>query len=478
MDNSLITRSNSEMNVQNNLLYKDRKPPKSSEINTNFKFFSVKDLDVNLFSSLNLNRANSNVNSYRSPQKQIKRYNSEKIKKFLAEEEQKKPLGPIKEILIDDQNEQMVSNNPKKRFMINKEKKNDKKEKTKLDFIEELRDFDRRQRISMEEYINNIKKQKFDMMYKKTLKNKYEELNYLSGLNNGIFNEVNNSNILNTPAEKEIDEESEDLDDSFEKMKKKYFSKTIFSSQLPNSEYKVKYLDNYFKNDSVVKNLFAQYKAPQKDKTDINNININTNNEHNNNDLSPTTICNVNFNTSINNSSAYKPPVKLNSNINFNEIKGTKLVYKNNLEGNNADNLNMNNRYSNASNVNDKSLKVNQNSIASNKYINSKYKNPKNDEIENKYNEVLNSINEKLYKNKYKKKMSDIEYNNYLKNPSSDRIKMNSNLYKNDFKIFLLDKNKSYNFFRDRIDNQYNNLKLKSNIFFRNSNIPRMDFYK
>ena len=442
MENSLTTRNFSELNGQNISLSPspEQITQKSSELNSTPKFFSINDLN----NQLNIN-GNSSKNNNR-------RYKSEKIKKFLSNEESK-PLGTIKEIVLDDQNENLVDNNPKKRFMIKEQKKKEVKEKKKLSFIEELRDFDRKQQISMEKYINSIKKKKFEYSYNKNLKNKYEKIynDNINNLNNGLFNEGENPNsnehviderIYNTPQEKDINNKNKEKDDSFEKIKKKYFSANLFSSRFPKSEYKVKYLNNYFNKDSLVKNLFTQYKETQNEKKDMNiNTNINNiNNEQNNNinTASPTNFCNINFNTSLNNSIAFKPSKKLDQN----------------------------NRYSN---LNEQSL----NSINNNKYSMSspKYKSPAKDEIENKYDKVLNSINEKLHKNKYKKKLSDIDNNNsFMRISSSDKIKSGFDKNKN----IILDKNKSYNFFGASSNNIFNKYKLNSRIFFRNINFPKI----
>ena len=465
MENSLTTRSLPELNGQNIPQNKDSNQNLQStpELNLTQKFFSVKDLNKLLPRQMNGNT---------QKQRRDRRYKSERIKKFLSNEESK-PLGTIKEIVIDDQNENLVDNNPKKRFMVNETKKEKKEEKKKLSFLEKLREFDRKQQIGFEKYINTIKEKRFRNIYYKTLKNKYEELFNNNSLNNGLFDQGENhnphqikENIYNTPAEKDKNDEDKP-DDSYEKLKKKYFSANIFSSRFPNSEYKVKFLNNYFNKDSLVKNLFNE-KKDMNIKTNTNNININS--EPNNN-TSPTNICNINFNTSINNSISIKPSIKLNGqNNNNNEMNSPKVIYRNNNElnkYNNSENLNMNNRYSN---LNEQS--INSNNLYSG--TSKKYKSPIKDEIENKYEKVFSSINEKLYKNKYRKKLDDIENKDFIKIPPSDKVKTNSNIYKNNFKCFILDKNKSYNFFRSNSNNRFNNMKLTSHIFYRNLNSHKL----
>jgi len=462
MENSLTTRSLPELNGQNIPQNKDSNQNLqiTPELNLTQKFFSVKDLNKLLPRQMNGNT---------QKQRRDRRYKSERIKKFLSNEESK-PLGTIKEIVIDDQNENLVDNNPKKRFMVKETKKEKKEEKKKLSFLEKLREFDRKQQIGFEKYINTIREKRFKNIYYKTLKNKYEELFNNNSLNNGLFDQGENhnphqikENIYNTPAEKDKNDE-DNTDDSYEKLKKKYFSANIFSSRFPNSEYKVKFLNNYFNKHSLVKNLFNE-KKDMNINTNTNNININS--EPNNNNTSPTNICNINFNTSINNSISIKPSIKLNGqNNNNNEMNSPKVIYRNNNElnkYNNSENLNMNNRYSN---LNEQS--INSNNLYSG--TNKKYKSPIKDEIENKYEKVFSSINEKLYMNKYRKKLDDIENKDFIKIPPSVKVKTNSNIYKNNFKCFILDKNKSYNFFRSNSNNRFNNMKLTSHIFYRNLN--------
>ena len=363
------------------------------------------DLTSKLFSVDNLNKQflpNNNL--------PLKKYKSERIKKFLSQEEvvENKKLGPIKEIVIDDQNEKVVSNNPKKRFMIKEEKNLGKNnENKKINLIEELRNFDRKMQMNMENYINKIKQKKFKILYNKNLKNNYEKLNFDFSLNPRDNININNG-INNTSEEKDI---NNTLDD-FEKLKQKYFCKNIFSSRFPYSEYKVKYLNNYFNKDPPKRNNFRHNTEPQP-QLDINEIN-NTNNIN----TSPT---NVHFNSSINNNTPFKPVLKLNQSCN---------------------NIIVNNRYSN--NLNEQSLNNMRYSMKSNKYI--------NHEIENKYNEVFNSIDQRLSQSKYRKKYKNIYNIKLMKSPSLERIKTNNNINEHN-KI-----NYGFNFFR-----------VTNNFFHKNS---------
>ena len=500
----------SEFNGQNNFSQKSfsniniPKSLTSSVVNnplkqTNPEFFSPQNNQKNsLYFSLNnpfsspLNVKSSNINGINNIQTKDnfpRRYKSEKTKRFLKsvdKEDDKKKLGVIKEIVLDDQNEFSVSNNPKKRFMINNEKKVKKpEEKKKMSFMEKIIDLDRRQRISMEKYISDIKKRKFENFFKKSLKNNYEEINQNFNIENicsnienvlinGLLNQdeeniMNSERIFDTHPEKDTEINPEqnnsqffhntiikkDLDD-FEKMKQKYFPKNFFITKSPSSEYKVKYLNNYFNKNSLVKNLFGQYK----DKNTHNIIN-----EKQNLNL---------FHNNINES-----PFKANAN----DINSPKLIYKNNIEFdmNNTNNenktLNFNNRYNNDinNNINEQSLNcTNRYSIKSMKNIrysnlnSKKIKTSEDNDIEKKYNNILNSINEKLYKNKYKKTYSKAEENNnFIKTFSSDNLQDSSNI--------ILDKNKSYNISGNRF-NRFKNFKLTSHFFYRNSYPHRISY--
>ena len=324
-----ITNNKSELNGLNI-------PLNQPDQDLSSKLFSIENLNKQFLSTKNL---------------PLKRYKSERIKQFLSKEEveEKKKLGPIKEIVIDDQNEKVVSNNPKKRFMV-KEAKNSGKnnENKKINLIEELRNFDRKMQMNMENYINKIKQKKFKILYNKNLKNNYKKLNFDFSLSPRDNLNINNG-INDTSSEKDM---SNAIDD-FEKLKQKYCCQNIFSSRFPYSEYKVKYLNDYFNQDPSKRNMFRHNTEPQP-KLDINDIN-NTKNTNNIN-TSPT---NVHFNSSINNNTPFKPALKLNQSCN---------------------NIIVNNRYSN--NLNEQSLNSMRYSMNSKKYINY--------EIENKYNEVLN----------------------------------------------------------------------------------------
>ena len=462
MENSLTARSNSQINGQN----------VSSNNDMNQKYFSINDLNKALL---------SNKNGNDDKQKILKKQKSAKIRKFLSESENdnrpSKAFGTIKEIVIDDQNENMVSNNPKKRFMVKENKKVKKEKKKKINFIEELRDFDRKQQINFENYINTMKQKKFENSYNKTLKKNYENIYNMNSLNNGLFNpennnindnnDNNNSNntiderLYKTPAEKDKNNNNDnENNDSFEILKKKYFSANIFSSRFPSTEYKTKFLNNFFRKDSVVKNLFSNYNETKNDK---NNININTNTKNINaeliniNNISPTNIHNINFNSSINNSVQFNPLIKLNQSSDIN-------LLKNNY---NKQNFSFNNRYINT-NLNEQSLNSNRYSSVKQNNKSHRYQSPINIEIENKYNKVLNSIDEKLNISKYKKKFGNSEKIIFKPILSSDKVKKSS----------YININKSYKFFENNSNNRFNNIKSMNNFFNSYLNTERIGFHK
>ena len=515
MENSSLINNISESNGQNNNSNQLSNIPISS--NKNFKSIhfnlpNLNKLNSQFYSTRNLNLYPNGINSQPNDQKKpIRRYNSQKIKEFLAKES-KTNLGPIKEIVLDDQNEKALTNNPKKRFII-KEENPKKKEKKKLSLVEEARDFDRKQQISMEKYLNEIKQKKFEIQYNKSLKNKYENLNFYDNFiprynsdlkqynnisfNNGIIDQEDNNQkenlyVYNTPAEKDInnDENNNESEqkifktdinkennvDEFEQMKQKYFSKSNFSPRFTNTEYKTRYLDNYFKKDSLVKNLFCHYLNVQN-----NNYN-NFNSEQNNNNTSPTNINNINFNSSINNSIALKPSIQLNqTSTNNNELNSPpKLIYKNNIEytmNNNTDTKNTNNRYGN--NINEQSVNSNMNSMTNLKYLYHKNKSSENFAVENNYDEIFKSIDERLLKNKYSKKDSNFDKNCFFRTSSSNKNKSSSGINKkNNFKNLILDNQKSYNFFNIENNQGYNNFKLSYRFFCKNINSHRTNFYK
>ena len=148
MENSL-TNNNQELNGQNIPQDKAQISSSSPEENSFPQFFSVANLKKRFSTPINVNGIGS------EPNRTFKRYKSERIKKFLSNKDDdnnnKKKLGTIKEIVLDDQNENMVDNNPKNRFKVKEGKKGKEEKKKKLNIIEELRNFDRKQQISMEE---------------------------------------------------------------------------------------------------------------------------------------------------------------------------------------------------------------------------------------------------------------------------------------------------------------------------------------
>ena len=153
---------------------------------------------------------------------------------------------------------------------------------------------------------------------------------------------------------------------------------------------------------------------------------------------------NINFNSSINNSVQINPLIKLNQSSDIN-------LLKNNY---NKQNFSFNNRYINT-NLNEQSLNSNRYSSVKQNNKSHRYQSPINIEIENKYNKVLNSIDEKLNISKYKKKFGNSEKIIFKPILSSDKVKKDS----------YININKSYKFFGNNSNNKYNNIKSMNNFF-------------
>ena len=152
----------------------------------------------------------------------------------------------------------------------------------------------------------------------------------------------------------------------------------------------------------------------------------------------------------------------------------------NNIEytmNNNTDTKNTNNRYGN--NINEQSVNSNMNSMSNLKYLYHKNKSSENFVVENNYDEIFKSIDERLLKNKYNKKDSNFDKNCFFRTSSSNKNKPSSGINKkNNFKNLILDNQKSYNFFNIENNQGYNNFKLSYRFFCKNINSHRTNFYK
>ena len=438
-------------------------------------------------------------------------------------------LSTIKEIVIGDHNEKVISNNPKKRFKFEDEEK--KKSKKKINLIEELRKFDREEQMKMESYIDKIRKKQIELMYKSSKiykiinhenndeninnyninnnkenngkinqeikENKNENIsnennNELPNDNNNDFNSIdnkkndkNNNNEINKNDAKNKNNNNINNKDDFQKIKEKYFSKFLFTTRFPETEYKIKFLDKYFKNNSLAKNLFANYKEEKEEKEE-NNTNKNNKNMNNIN-LNNINIYNSNKKTNININSFKTPLVheqkqkeninKSDSNINTkNNIISPKILYKNSNETDTTNTvIDSNHKYNN--------LEQSMNSNAytytmrTNRIFN-KYKN--NDEFDNTYKMIINTIDNKLYNNKKYKNEGNFGYDNINKriiSSSTDKIKAFSTIMyktKNQYDKEIEDKYNRYNeskmtpyFIKNHINNNYNKYSNKDHKFIR-----------
>lgn len=376
-------------------------------------------------------------------------------------------LDPIKEIVIGSKKN-------------NTDKKN-KEKKKKINIIEELRKFDLKEQTKMEDYLKKkIKKQnaynyKNNKMYK-IISNENE--NNLNITNNGKLNMNNEDENKSKLIEEKINESEEEENvnhffdnnknikkrnndhinnfnklftyeqnvnsingkDDFQKLKQKYYSNFLFTTRIPETEYKVRFLDQYLQKDSMVKNLFANYE-------DTKESNNNINNEKNSNK-----------DIYYNNNSILKGYTA--KNINNNYILSTNST--NNVIDSNSK-YNNNNTYDQYMNSNISNLSI----------LKSNRTNDKT--VDNFYKKILNSIDNrlnKIQKNRHiTNKKSDIIKRNFDNRISSDKIKTFSDIsYKsgiNSFrdtnfkqKILYKDFYKYYGGLFDKIDknNGFNNI--------------------
>ena len=382
-------------------------------------------------SNKNLYRENFDKNEKRYEKRRSMRLKSEKFsnKKIRGE------LSTIKEIIIADNNEHVVSNNPKKRFKLKDEVEKGGTKK-KINIIEELRKFDREQQIKMEEYIDKKRKKQIELSFKNSdiykIKNNENENENINDYNknenindnnnkikiNGI---TNNENKADKKRKEDNNNNKNNNNNNFQKIKMKYFSKHLFTTRFPETEFKTKYLDNYFQNNKEIsKNLFGNY-VHKKEET---NKKVNTKNS-----LSKE---------------------KNNENSNNSKIDTINTI---NIE---------------------QSYRSNTYNLSFNKY-NKDHR--EDNEINNTYKMIINSIDDKLYNKKNKNKDRIIlPYDSYTRvmSGSIGKIKglskTQNNIYKSSFRdSALINKNNSY--YKD-ISNKYdkyNRLKFIPH-FIRNSN--------
>ena len=416
-----------DINPQPKTSTKSMPPPHEDQISKynglNNEELKEKEKKFKSQSNKNLHRENLDKNEKRYEKRRSMRLKSEKLSKKNIRGE----LSTIKEIIIADNNEHVMSNNPKKRFKFQNEIDEEKtKKKIKINIIEELRKFDREQQIKMEEYIDKKRKKQIELSFKnntiyKIKNNENENINdniKINGItNNENYNKENNNK--NKDDKKRKEDNNNNNNNDFQKIKQKYFSKYLFTTRFPETEFKAKYLDNYFQNNKAIsKNLFGNYS----DKKEETNKKVNTKNNYS----------------------------KEKNNENSNNSK-TDIINSMNIE---------------------QSYRSNAYNLSINKY-NKEHR--EDNEINNRYKMIINSIDDKLY-NKKNKNRAILPYDSYTRvmSGSIGKIKglskTQNNIYKSSFRdSTLINKNNSY--YKD-ISNKYdryNRLKLIHH-FIRNSN--------
>ena len=422
----------------------------------------------------------------------------------------KSDLGVIKEIVLGDGNEKVFTKNPKILYGY-KDDGEEGKKKIKINIIEELRKFDREQQMKMEKFIDKRNKQKNDLIFKsskifKLIKPKNDENDEIKGFmderKNDDKNQDNEKDSDNDSSEgkndKNIDNKNNNKNgndktingkknilknkknkmnnnsngnNDFQKVKEKYFSPNIYSIQFPETEYRIKYLDNYFRNDSIKKNLFG--KNNNDNNPNNNNVNMNNSNIHSN-----VNVSNMNINNNGNYISIYqnifKKPLTPKRNI-VNKYNSNELKSKTNLGSTDSTNT-LFEVYNKNNNRTEQSINTNIYLMSSNRI----HKRSESDDyINNTYQMILNSIDEKLYdKNKYKDKNRFSGGIRINKNNSSisDIIKNNTidlKKHKNAFRSPALHKRASSNknYYKDICDkyDKYNGIKMTSHLT-RNKN--------
>ena len=435
--------------------------------------------------------------------------------RFLSRKKSQNDLAIIKEIVISDKNESTITNNPKKRFKFEEKVDDEKNKKKKINVIEELRKFDREQQMKLEDYIDKKRYQQIEFLFKgskiykilnsenkeeidndfilnynnynipkynefkyqETFFNKYNSINVEKDIESARLPNDNNKTINNNTINKNNNK------DNFQKIKEKYFSQSIYTPRIPQTEFKTKYLDKFLQNNnkkSLVKNLFANY-IDEKDKNENENNNNNENNINinNNNNYSKEII------SSPLNQQESEKEIKNNQENNLNiknnsVIISPKLLYKKTNETDSSNTLiDSNNKIKNI----DQSYNPNMKTININK-INNKYK--LDDELEATYKSIINSIDDKLYNKKKKNKIFiSNDSSNIIVSTSTDKIKTTSNGYnylfnKNYRNSSFLNNNKNNRYYKEiceRYDSinglkmlPYYNRNSSSNNFYRNYN--------
>ena len=370
-------------------------------------------------------------------------------------------LSTIKEIIMPDNNENVVNSFPKKKVDFFEEI-NEEKPNKKVNIIEELKNFDINEQMKMEHYIDKKRKKQNEFNYKnnkmyKIISNENENEMNIDIKNNNQNNGNNKENYNNNINKQNDNNNTSNNIDDFQKIKQKYFSKNIFTTKFPETEYKIKYLDNYFQKESLSKNLFANY-ADEKEESNKDEKNNTTNNKNN---LSK----NI-FKTPLNHTQKEKNNNKNDSNEKSSTITMTpKMLYKkineNGIDATNTINI-------------EPSYHSYTFTIPSNKYQ------KEDNEINSAYKMIIKSIDDKI-NNKHNNK-NIFSPDNYKRGISSSTGKINlntqNNIYKSSFRDrALMYKNKSY--YRDINDkyDKYNRLKMTPHIIRNTSGNNHNNYY-
>jgi hypothetical protein len=306
----------------------------------------------------------------------------------------------------------------------------------------------------MEKYLDEKRRNQNDLIVKKNkisnsndigqhknIQNRKKENNSGNEINKTIAEEKTNedeqslsnietykNNKIKNNGNKENEDINEDNEKSdFQEIKQKYFSQNIFATKFPNTEYKFKYLNNFFEDKSDSTNLLGNY---QQEKNGDNKTNIRDCYNHINKNPS-----NAKQNISLNRYDSFNLKQK-SDNIypkmlfkNSNDVDMTHIL----IDSNRNNNIDQN---SNSYNY----------AMISNRVLNEE----KNDnDINDMYKVILNSIDNKLYKrNKDTNRVNLTEGNN-------SRFLASSNE-----KIWITSRNSNIiynNYFRDLSSNNRNN---------------------
>ena len=332
-----------------------------------------------------------------------------------------------------------------------------KNKKIKINLIDELEKFDREQQLKMENYLDEKRRNQIDLFVKKNkIFNSNDNGQHKNTQNiipkneNNSGNEINKTiteektyedeqsfsnidtyknNIIKDNSNKENEFINEDNEKSgFQEIKLKYFSQNIFATKFPSTEYKFKYLNNFFEDKTASTNLLGNNKN---EKNGDNKTNIrNCYNPINKNPL------NAKQNISLNRYDSFNLKQKKSGTV------SPKMLFKSSNDLDTTNTLIDSNRNYNI----DQSSNSYNYVMISNRVLNEE----KNDnEVNDMYKVILNSIDNKLYK-----RNKDTNGTN-LTEGSNSRLLASSNE-----KIWITSRNNkknNNNYFRDLSSNNRNN---------------------